>query len=63
MSTQPPVQIQVGYPEFWTVILQKHEKFFAQTQTIGTTIDEMFGVGMSEPMHKVCRHSAKMVSN
>jgi hypothetical protein len=63
VSAETQVQIQVGYPDFWRVIFQKHEKFFSLTQSVGPTIDESFGVGMSEPMHKVCRHLAKMVSN
>jgi hypothetical protein len=56
-------QSQVGYPDFWPIILQKHEKFCAFAQALGPTIDEIYAVGMREPLHKVCRHLSKMVAN
>lgn len=61
-ETQTQIQ-QVGYPDFWPVSLEKNRKFFLVTQNVGTTIDEVFGVGMTEPLHKVARHLAKMVAN
>ncbi len=63
MNAKPPLQIQVGYPDFWPVIFEKHSKFFGLAQGIGPTVDEIFGIGMREPLHKVCRHLAKMVAN
>jgi Family of unknown function (DUF5677) len=53
----------MGYPDFWQVMLKKYERFCALTQTLGPTIDELFSQGHSEPLHKVCRHLSKMVSN
>jgi hypothetical protein len=53
----------MGFPDFWPVILQRHEKFFSLTQTLGPTIDDLFCQGHSEPLHKVCRHLAKMAAN
>jgi hypothetical protein len=61
-ETQSQIQ-QVGYPDFWPVTLEENRKFFLVTQNIAPTIDEVFGVGMSEPLHKVARHLAKMVAN
>jgi len=63
MSTQPNTQIQMGYPDFWPVVLSNHEKFFAVTQTLGPLIDDLFSKGHSEPLHKVCRQLSKMVAN
>jgi hypothetical protein len=57
------LQIQVGYPDFWPVVLQKYPEFFALTQTLGPTIDDLFSKGHTEPLHKVCRHLSKMVAN
>jgi hypothetical protein len=61
MTTQP--QIQMGYPDFWPVIFRKREKFFTALQEIGPVVDDLFSDGHREPLHKVCRHLAKMVSN
>jgi hypothetical protein len=55
--------IQMGYPDFWPVILQKYEKFLAYANDLGPTIDEIFSQGHAEPLHTVCRHLAKMVAN
>jgi hypothetical protein len=63
MDAEAPVLIQAGFPDFWPVIVEKYGKFFALTQSLEPTVKEIFGVGMSEPMHKVCRHLAKMVAN
>lgn len=63
VSTQPMTVMQVGYPDFWPVVLEKHKKCFAVTQTLGPTIDDLFSVAHTEPLHKVCRHLAKMVAN
>ncbi len=63
MSTQRKGEIQMGYPDFWPIVLQKHEKFFALTQTIGPIIDDLFSEGHSEPLQKVCRHLSKTVAN
>src|SRR5436309_6801185 len=60
-ATEP--LIQIGYPDFWPVMLQKYEKFFLYVNDLGPTIDESFSRGHTEPLHKVCRHLAKMVSN
>lgn len=63
MNTQPMTVMQVGYPDFWPVVLEKHKRFFEVTQTLGPTIDDLFSVAHTEPLHKVCRHLAKMVAN
>lgn len=64
MNAEAQARIQqVGYPDFWPVSMEKNRKFFLVTQNIGLTIDEIFCVGMSEPLHKVARHLAKMVAN
>jgi hypothetical protein len=63
MSTQPMTVRQVGYPDFWPVVLEKHKKFFLVTQNLGPTIDDLFSVAHTEPLHKVARHLAKMVAN
>lgn len=63
MNTQPMTVKQVGYPDFWPVVLERHKKLFAVTQTLGPTIDDLFSVAHTEPLHKVCRHLAKMVAN
>jgi hypothetical protein len=63
MSTQTQPQIQMGYPDFWPVVLRKHERFLALTQTIGPLIDDLFSEAHTEPLHKVCRHLSKMVAN
>lgn len=55
--------MQVGYPDFWPVVLERHKKFFLVTQDLGPTIDDLFSVAHSETLHKVCRHLAKMVAN
>jgi hypothetical protein len=62
-TTQAEPLIQMGYPDFWPVMLQKYESFFAYANDLGPTIDEIFDQGHSEPLHKVCRHLAKMVAN
>lgn len=49
--------------DFWPVIAEKHKRFFALTDNLGPTIDKVFGVGMSEPLHKVWRYLAKMTAN
>jgi len=63
VNTQSKPQIDVGYPDFWPVVMQKHKKFFALTQTLGPTIDDLFRMAHSEPMYKVCRQLSKMVAN
>jgi len=65
MSTQPQPEpdIQVGYPDFWPVVFRKHERFFSVAQSYGRLIDDVFGVAMREPIHKVCRQLAKGVGN
>ncbi|HEY3973912.1 MAG TPA: DUF5677 domain-containing protein [Candidatus Sulfotelmatobacter sp.] len=63
MNTPPMTAIQVGYPDFWPVVLEKHKSFFFVTRNLGPTIDDLFSVAHSEPIHKVCRHLAKMVAN
>ena len=63
MSTQPMTVEQVGYPDFWPIVLEKHKKFFVVTQNLGPTIDDLFSVAHTEPFHKVARHLAKMVAN
>lgn len=65
MSTQiqPQPDIRVGYPDFWPVIAQKHEQFFLVTQEYGRVINDVFGIGMREPLHRVCRALAKGVGN
>jgi hypothetical protein len=55
--------MQVGYPDFWPGVFEKYKKFFAVTRTLGPTIDDLFSVAHTEPLHKVCRHLAKMVAN
>jgi hypothetical protein len=62
-ASQTPVLTQVGYPDFWPVVFRKHERFFLLAQSFGPIIDEVFGIGMGEPMHKICRHLAKSVGN
>jgi hypothetical protein len=64
MNAETQAQIRrVGYPDFWPVSLEKNRKFFQVTQNLEPTIHEIFGVGMTEPLHKVARHLAKMVAN
>lgn len=63
MSTQPINVRQVGYPDFWPIVLEKYKKFFLVTQGLGPTIDDLFSVAHTEPFHKVARHLAKMVTN
>ena len=63
MSTQPIDVRQVGYPDFWPIVLEKYKKFFLVTQGLGPTIDDLFSVAHTEPFHKVARHLAKMVTN
>jgi hypothetical protein len=63
MSTQPMTVRQVGYPDFWPVVLEKYEKFFFVTRNLAPTIDDIFSVAHTEPFHKVARHLAKMVAN
>src|SRR5689334_10988791 len=60
-ATEPLVQM--GYPDFWPIMLQKYERFFTYVDGLGPTIDEIFSQGHAEPLHKVCRHLAKMVAN
>lgn len=43
MSTESLVVRQVGYPDFWPVILERREKFFVVTKDLGPTIDDLFG--------------------
>ena len=62
MSDQPEI-VQMGYPDFWPVMLQKYERFFTYVDGLGPIVDEVFSVGHREPLHKVCRHLAKMVAN
>jgi hypothetical protein len=56
-------QIQVGYPDFWPVILNRHPKFFEITQDLGSTVDALFSKAHTKAMHRVCRQLAKMVAN
>jgi Family of unknown function (DUF5677) len=63
VNTQLPLDIEMGYSDFWPVMLKKYERFCALTQTFGPTIDDLFSQGHREPLHKVCRHLSKMVSN
>ena len=63
MSVQFPTQIQVGYPDFWPVIFQKHQNFCVVAQGLGPIMDEIFSKAHGEPLHKVCRHLSKMVAN
>src|SRR5215467_15152387 len=63
MSTQPSRIVQMGYPDFWPIILEKHEGFLTLTQNLGPLIDDLFSQPHVEPMHRVCRHLAKMTAN
>lgn len=63
MSAPSQPEIKMGYPDFWPVVLRKHAKFFALTQTIAPLIDDLFSEAHSEPLHKVCRYLSKMVAN
>src|SRR5271169_1447769 len=56
-------QVTIGYPEFYPLMLEKHAKFFEVMQTIPPMMDSVFSQGHSEPLHRVCRHLAKMVAN
>jgi hypothetical protein len=56
-------EVAIGYPDFFPVMLKKHAKFFDVMQTISPMMDDVFSKGHSEPMHKVCRHLAKVVAN
>ena len=61
MNTQPMTVKQIGYPDFWPLVLERHKKFFDVTQTLGPTIDDLFSVA-HRSHYKVCRHLAKMVA-
>jgi hypothetical protein len=63
MSTQPINVRQVGYPDFWPIVLEKYKNFFLATQNLGPVIDDLFSVAHTEPFHKVARHLAKMIAN
>jgi hypothetical protein len=56
-------QVVIGYPDFVPVMLEEHAKFFEAMQTIPPMMDDVFSLAHSEPLHKVCRHLAKMVAN
>jgi hypothetical protein len=56
-------QVVIGYPDFVPVMLKEHAKFFEVMQTIPPMMDDVFSLAHSEPLHKVCRHLAKMVAN
>ena len=62
MSAAPQI-LRLGYPDFWPTILEKHQEFLTKTQKLGPMINELFSQPHSEPLHKVCRHLAKMVAN
>src|SRR5579863_4909711 len=63
MDEGSPQIVQMGYPDFWPVIFRKHERFLTVTQSLGPLIDDLFSQGHTEPLHRVCRHLAKMVAN
>jgi len=56
-------QIQIGYPDFFPLIVEKHAKFFEVIQSIGPLMDDVFSEAHSEPLCKICRHLTKMVAN
>jgi len=60
-ATQP--QVQMGYPDFWPVILRRYGRFFDLAQQLGPTINDVFSQSHTEPLHKVCRQLSKMVAN
>jgi hypothetical protein len=53
----------VGYPDFYPVMLEKHARFFEVMQAVPPMMNDVFSQPHSEPLHKVCRHLAKMVAN
>jgi hypothetical protein len=52
-----------GHPEFWDIGHQTAPKFFEAVKTLEPSLNDIFSVGPSDPLHKVCRHVAKMVCN
>jgi hypothetical protein len=56
-------QVVIGYPEFVSDMVEKREKFVHVMQGIPPLMYDLFSEAHSEPLHKVCRHLAKMVAN
>ncbi len=56
-------EIEVGHPEFWPVIFQKHHDFCMVAQSLGPVVDEIFSKGHTERLHTICRHLAKKTAN
>jgi hypothetical protein len=52
-----------GHPEFWDKGYQIAPRFFDSVGTLEPSLNDIFSIGPSEPLHKVCRHIAKMVCN
>jgi hypothetical protein len=63
MSTAPRAEIQIGYPDFWPVVYQKHQKFCDVANGLGPIMDDLFSQAHSETLHKVCRQLSKMIAN
>ena len=62
MENKQPT-VDMGYEEFHALMHKKYAKLFEVMRSIPPMMNDLFSQGHSEPLHKVCRHLAKMVSN
>jgi Family of unknown function (DUF5677) len=57
------VEIEMGYRDFWPVVFQRYEGFCTLGPRVLPLVHEIFSQPHSEPLHKICRHLAKMTAN
>lgn len=56
-------KVIAGFPEFWQKAHDKYPLFFKAAKELMPLENEIFKKPASEPLHKVLRHIAKIVSN
>ncbi len=62
MSEEEP-RVVAGFPEFWQLAHNNHPLFFKAAMDLMPLQNEIFIKPVSEPLHKVLRYIAKIVSN
>lgn len=56
-------RITAGFPDFWAQAHDKYPLFFKGAIELSPIMNKMFQIPVGEPLHKVIRYIAKIVSN
>lgn len=57
------MRVTAGFPEFWQRVYDEFPLFFSALPELTDIQNQIFRQPVSEPLHKVLRHIAKIVSN